>query len=381
MTQTTGLPLPLQALLWAGVNSIAGAAVGLAVGFFRQGGVEPTILTVGVLFGNVIGFTVLASTALLSPRLRSVGPWVRAMLLGLALISGAVAGTSLVIVLFPLFVLRDIRQALAVVAINGLLALIVGGVVHAYEGMRWRLAESLREVEEVRLVEAQLRELAARAELAALQARINPHFFFNTLNTISSLVDEDPERAGEIVQGLSELFRYTFRVAEARPVALSEELEFIQRYLSVERARFGDRLKVIREVEDRSLAVPIPGLILQPLVENAVGHGIAPLRRGGTVRIVARLDGGDLVIEVADDGVGLDLKRTDVIREGHGLANVRQRRSTLYGARGSLELLPGTDDHGAIARIRLPVQATAATRDTRQAPAAASGRIEEWRRT
>jgi signal transduction histidine kinase len=381
MTQTTGLPLPLQALLWAGVNSIAGAAVGLAVGFFRQGGVEPTILTVGVLFGNVIGFTVLASTALLSPRLRSVGPWVRAMLLGLALISGAVAGTSLVIVLFPLFVLRDIRQALAVVAINGLLALIVGGVVHAYEGMRWRLAESLREVEEVRLVEAQLRELAARAELAALQARINPHFFFNTLNTISSLVDEDPERAGEIVQGLSELFRYTFRVAEARPVALSEELEFIQRYLSVERARFGDRLKVIREVEDRSLAVPIPGLILQPLVENAVGHGIAPLRRGGTVRIVARLDGGDLVIEVADDGVGLDLKRTDVIREGHGLANVRQRLSTLYGARGSLELLPGTDDHGAIARIRLPVQATAATRDTRQAPAAASGRIEEWRRT
>jgi LytS/YehU family sensor histidine kinase len=303
------------------------------------------------------------------------------MLLGLALISGAVAGTSLVIVLFPLFVLRDIRQALAVVAINGLLALIVGGVVHAYEGMRWRLAESLREVEEVRLVEAQLRELAARAELAALQARINPHFFFNTLNTISSLVDEDPERAGEIVQGLSELFRYTFRVAEARPVALSEELEFIQRYLSVERARFGDRLKVIREVEDRSLAVPIPGLILQPLVENAVGHGIAPLRRGGTVRIVARLDGGDLVIEVADDGVGLDLKRTDVIREGHGLANVRQRLSTLYGARGSLELLPGTDDHGAIARIRLPVQATAATRDTRQAPAAASGRIEEWRRT
>jgi signal transduction histidine kinase len=381
MTQTTGLPLSLQALLWAGVNSIAGAAVGLAVGFFRQGGVEPTILTVGVLFGNVIGFTVLASTALLSPRLRSVGPWVRAMLLGLALISGAVAGTSLVIVLFPLFVLRDIRQALAVVAINGLLALIVGGVVHAYEGMRWRLAESLREVEEVRLVEAQLRELAARAELAALQARINPHFFFNTLNTISSLVDEDPERAGEIVQGLSELFRYTFRVAEARPVALSEELEFIQRYLSVERARFGDRLKVIREVEDRSLAVPIPGLILQPLVENAVGHGIAPLRRGGTVRIVARLDGGDLVIEVADDGVGLDLKRTDVIREGHGLANVRQRLSTLYGARGSLELLPGTDDHGAIARIRLPVQATAATRDTRQAPAAASGRIEEWRRT
>jgi sensor histidine kinase YesM len=136
----------------------------------------------------------------------------------LSLMSGSVAGTALVLYLFPLFVLRDVRQSLTVLAINGVLALVVGSVVYVYEDLRARLAESLREVEEVRLVEAQLKEATARAELAALQARINPHFFFNTLNTISSLLDEDPERAGELVQTLSDLFRYTFKVSDTKPV-------------------------------------------------------------------------------------------------------------------------------------------------------------------
>jgi two-component system LytT family sensor kinase len=158
-------------------------------------------------------------------------------------------------------------------------------------------------------------------------------------------------------------------------------MEFVHRYLSVERARFGDRLRVIREVDDRCLAVQVPGLILQPLVENAVGHGIAPLRRGGTVRIVARLEDADLVVEVADDGVGLEPGRTDFIREGHGLANVRRRLSTLYGARGSLGLLPGANGHGTIARIRLPAQVTVAARTTPQALAAASGRLDWGRRS
>ena len=195
MTRTTGFPLSLQVPLCAIANSIAGAAVGAAVGAFREGGFEWTVMWMSVLFGNVVGFTVLASSVLLTPRLRAAGPALRSGLLGMALLSGAIAGTALVIYLFPLFVLRDIRLALAVGAINGVLALIVGGVVHLYEDLRLRLAESLREVEEVRLVEARLREQAALAELAALQARINPHFFFNTLNTISSLLEADPRRA------------------------------------------------------------------------------------------------------------------------------------------------------------------------------------------
>jgi len=359
MRREAGFPLSLQLLLWACANSAAGAAVGLAVGAFREGGLHRTIVLVSVLFGNVVGFTVLVATLTLTPRLRTVGPALRAVLLGLALLSGAVAGTVLVLYLFPLFVLRDLRQAFAVAAINGVLALIVGGVVHAYEGLRWRLAESLREVEEVRLVEARLREEAARAELSALQARINPHFFFNTLNTISALAEDDPRRAAEIVQTLAELFRYTFKVAESGPVPLAEELDFVGRYLTIEQARFGDRLRVVRDVDEAALSVPVPGLILQPLVENAVGHGIAPLRHGGTVRIAARCGEGMLVVEVADDGRGLPPGR-DPVREGHGLDNVRQRLLTLYGEDGGLDLGPGQGGRGTMARIRIPAAGAAA---------------------
>ena len=351
-----GTPFGFQVLLWAAGNSLAGAAVGLAVNLLGRGTFEPTVLLIGILFGNVVGFTVFLTSTLLPPRLREVGPVLRALLVGLALFSGAVAGTALCFYLFPLFVLRDLRQALTVGAINAVLALAVGSVVHVYEALRWRLAESLREVEEVRLREARLREQAALAELAALQARINPHFFFNTLNTISSLVEEDPQRAGDIVTTLAELFRYTFRAAESRPVRLEEELEFVRRYLTIEQARFGDRLRVVREVTSEAQRVMVPGLLLQPLVENAVGHGVAPLRRGGTVRIAARIEDGALVVEVSDDGRGLPSVENP-IRPGHGLDNVRQRLLTLYGDRGRLTLAPGADGRGAVATIRIPAPA------------------------
>jgi signal transduction histidine kinase len=361
-------PFGFQVLLWALGNSLAGAAVGLAVNLLGRGVFEPTVLVIGILFGNVVGFTVFLTSTLLPPRLREVGPLLRALLVGLALFSGAVAGTALAFYLFPLFVLRDLRQALTVGAINAVLALAVGSVVHVYEALRWRLAESLREVEEVRLREARLREQAALAELAALQARINPHFFFNTLNTISSLVEEDPRRAGDIVTTLAELFRYTFRAAESRPVRLEEELEFVRRYLTIEQARFGERLRVVSDVSPAALQVPVPGLLLQPLVENAVGHGVATLRRGGTVRIAARVESDALVVEVSDDGRGLP-PHGDPIRPGHGLDNVRQRLATLYGERGRLTLHPGDDGQGAVATIRIPAPAAQGAEAT--APAAA----------
>jgi signal transduction histidine kinase len=373
MATTSGVraaPFGFQVLLWAAGNSLAGAAVGTAVGLLGRDRFEPTVVWIGVLFGNVVGFTVLLTSTLLPPRLRSVGPVLRAGLVGLALFSGAIAGTALAFYAFPLFVLRDLRQALIIGAINAVVALAVGSVVHVYEALRWRLAESLREVEEVRLLEARLREQAARAELQALQARINPHFFFNTLNTISALVEDDPRAASELVETLAELFRYTFKAAESRPVPLAEEIDFVRRYLRIEQARFGERLAVVHELEPDALRVPVPGLLLQPLVENAVGHGIAPIRRGGIVRIVARIEGEDLVVEVSDDGRGLNAAaaRTSPLRPGHGLDNVRQRLHTLYGESGRLSLEPGPGGRGAVARIRLPWSRAAEAR----APAAAA---------
>jgi signal transduction histidine kinase len=350
-----GFSLPTQILLWAVGSSAAGAVVGLTVGLFRDKPLDSTLFLMSLLFGNVVGLTVFVCSVALYPVLRNLAPAVRWALLGVGLLAGSAGGTALVLWRFLFFVLSDTRQALAVFALNAVLALIVGGLAHAYEGMRWRLADSLREVEEVRLVEAQLHEQAAKAELAALQARINPHFFFNTLNTISALLAEDPAKADDVLQTLADLFRYTFKAAHAGTVPLSEELDFVDKYLAVEKARFGERLRVRWSIDDAARGVRVPGLILQPLVENAVGHGIAPVPGGGTVRIGARVERDRLVVEVEDDGAGLRGEATALIREDHGLGNVRRRVATATDGEGSLELTTAPSGRGALARLVLPV--------------------------
>ncbi len=353
MRRPGAFSLPAQVVLWAAGSSAAGAVIGLAVGLFLEKPLGPTLLLMSLLFGTVVGVTVFVCSVALYPLLRNFNPWVRWGLLGIGLLAGSAAGTALVVWRFLFFVLSDTRQALAVFTLNAVLALLMGGLAHAYEGMRWRLAESLREVEEVRLVEAQLQEQAAKAELQALQARINPHFFFNTLNTISALLVEDPGKADDVVQTLADLFRYTFKAAHAGAVPLAEELEFVDGYLAVEKARFGDRLSVRWTIDLAARAARIPGLLLQPLVENAVGHGIAPVPGGGTVRIGARLDGDRLIVEVEDDGAGLKRESATLIREEHGLGNVRRRIATATRGRGTLEISPSPSGRGTLARITL----------------------------
>jgi signal transduction histidine kinase len=328
--------------------------VGLVVGLFRDRPIDSRLLLMSLMFGNVVGLTVFVCSVALYPALRNFTPLVRSVVLAVGLLAGSAAGTAVVVASFRWFVLSDPGQSLAVFALNAVLALIVGGLAHAYEGMRWRLAESLREVEEVRLVEAELHEQAARAELAALQARINPHFFFNTLNTISALLAEDPAKADEVVQTLADLFRYTFKAAHADAVTLSEELEFVEGYLAVEKARFGDRLRVAWAVDPDVRGARVPGLILQPLVENAVGHGIAPAPGGGTVRISGRVEDGRLVVEVEDDGAGLGGDPASMIREDHALGNVRKRIASASRGEGRLELLPASRGRGVLARVVLP---------------------------
>jgi len=150
-----------------------------------------------------------------------------------------------------------------------------------------------------------------RAEVLALRAQISPHFIYNALNTIASFVRTDPDRARDLILEFADFTRYSFRAA-GQFTTLSDELRNIDRYLTLERARFGDALTVRLQVAPEMLAVVVPFLALQPLVENAVRHGLAD-RGGGTVEIVARDDGTDCVITVEDDGVGMD---PDVLRAG-----------------------------------------------------------------
>jgi len=344
----------IQVPLWAAGSALAGAVIGVTVGFFRGGTVEAPILIISVLFGLVVGLTAMLCSVVLFPRLGGLPPALRLVLLGLALLSGAIAGTFAVLTFYPLFVFREPRLAAAVVAINAVVALIVGAMAFAYEGMRLRLEASLREIEEVRLVEAHLREEAARSELAALQARINPHFFFNTLNTIAFLIDEDPDEAGEVVQRLADLFRYAFRVSDAGPIPAREEIEFTRGYLEIEQARFGERLCVEWNLEDEALSVLVPGMVLQPLVENAVGHGIAPRAAGGKLRIAARIEADALILDVVDDGIGLKGGGAGLITDGHGLGNVTRRLDVFYGGGAWLELRDNPDGTGTLARLVLP---------------------------
>ena len=344
----------IQAFAWLIGNSLAGAVIGLTVGFFNTGVVEQPTIVISVLFGNVVGFTAFFSASVLFPRLLLLSRGLRILLLGITLLAGAISGSGAVLYAYPLFVARDLSQTLAIVAINGVLSVIVGGIVFAYENMRFRLEASLREVEEVRLVEARLRETAARAELAALQAQINPHFFFNTLNTIASLLEDDPEAAEEVLHRLAGLFRYTFKASDTTHVSLDEELEFTRDYLAIERARFGDRLEVEWDIDPESRSVLVPGLLLQPLVENAIGHGIAPRVEGGRVRISSRLVDRTLHLDVVDDGVGIQGGEEDLVRDGHGLGNVKRRLAAVYGGRGSLSLLNHPQKPGTVARLLLP---------------------------
>ena len=343
-----------QVAVWTAVSSLAGLAIGLALSVFQGDGVERPILVISVLFGNVVGLTAMAGSVWLFPRLRGRSGLLRFPLLVMTLLSGAVFGSLAVLGAYPLFVFRELRLAVVVIIINGVLALVVGGIVLGYEEMRLRLQDTLREMEEVRLVEARLREQAARAELAALQARINPHFFFNTLNTISSLLDEDVHAAEELLETFADLFRYAFDAADAAPVPLRDEIAFTQGYLRIEHARFGDRLRVAWDVDPASLTVRLPGLILQPLIENSVGHGLAPRARGGRIDVSTAVDGSRLRIDVVDDGVGLSDAGERLIRDGHGLGNIARRLEAFYGGRASLALSPAPGGAGARARLTLP---------------------------
>lgn len=174
-----------------------------------------------------------------------------------------------------------------------------------------------------------------QAQLQALKAQLQPHFLFNTLNSISTLMHEDVEAADRMVVSLGDLLRATLSEVGGQEVTLRRELEVLDLYLRIQLVRFQERLKVKTDVDPRALDACVPNLVLQPLVENAIKHGIAPHSVDGVIEITACLDAESLVLRVRDDGPGLREPR-DVTREGVGLSNTRARLERLYGAAQSM---------------------------------------------
>jgi sensor histidine kinase YesM len=202
----------------------------------------------------------------------------------------------------------------------------------------------------------ELTELAATAQLAALRAQINPHFLFNSLNSIAQLIHVEPDKAEDCVQRLAAIFRYLLRRAEQEFVPLAEELNMVEAYLEIERARFGDRIQIQTHVDPGSLKQLIPNLILQPLVENAVKHGLSRKLGPGTIRIDVRMDGPLLALSVGDDGLGMtDAALGEVYDRGVGLRNLRARLERLYGP-AHLPEITSAPGSGTRVSLRLPVR-------------------------
>jgi hypothetical protein len=202
---------------------------------------------------------------------------------------------------------------------------------------------------------AEARSLAQTAQLTALRLQLNPHFLFNTLNAISSLIVTGRNKDGEAM--LSKLcgFLRTALMSDGRgTIPLGEELETLQTYLEIETVRFGDRLTVDFDCPDALSELPVPNFILQPLVENAIKHAVAPTSRPVIVRVAARREGQDLILSVADNG-GRAGARPASGGTGVGLANTRRRLEVLYGPQARLETMDHLD--GYLAIIRLPVAA------------------------
>jgi len=173
----------------------------------------------------------------------------------------------------------------------------------------------------------------AQAKLQALRMQVNPHFLFNTLNAISTLVHTDPRLADDMITDLGELFRGSLESSDKQEISLGRELELLDRYLAIEQRRFGDRLQVQRDIASEVLNVFVPTLILQPLVENAIRHGIEPQSAGGKIEIRAAREGGKLRLSVANSGkkpVDFSTQRKSD-RQGIGLSNTQERLQQLYG--------------------------------------------------
>ncbi len=200
--------------------------------------------------------------------------------------------------------------------------------------------------------EEKLRTLAARSRLDALISQINPHFFFNALNTVSVLIDENPVEARRLTVKLSNIFRRTLQVSEREMISLEEELNFIQDYLEIEKARFGDRLQIEHHVSAGN--VEIPCFTLQPLVENAIKHGAAPKIGTTTISIEVRQTNSRLAIRVADDGVGMSRHALEtLLQRGYGLKNLIDRLNILYPSDFSWKVL-SESQRGTAVLLEIP---------------------------
>ena len=312
-----------------------------------------------LVFAFLVRIAIIAARFAVIPRLRgrfaratSLGAFPGWWLDGVAYTSAAMIGGYAAAYLIHLTLIPGFLGSPRAVLISGMYSLLFSVL---FSGIAYAIAFYHEAVDRARTVEQTRAELA-RAELRALRAQINPHFLFNTLNTIAALIAENPAAAEEVTTRLAETFRYTLATTDRTHAPLGEELAFVRSLIAIERARFGERLRVEEAIQPGLDTVPVPTLLLQPLVENAIQHGVGAAPDGATVRIAARRDGDLLVLEVADDGPGFPAAPGAARRgsgSGFGLRSVRERLEAL----GPPHALAIDSPAGGGARVRISLPA------------------------
>jgi two-component system LytT family sensor kinase len=210
-----------------------------------------------------------------------------------------------------------------------------------------------RKARERELRAARLESNLARARLQVLKMQLHPHFLFNTHNAISELIHKDPDAAERVLTNLSDLLRISLEKLDVEEVPLEQELEFLKKYVEIEQTRFQDRLQLKMNIAPETLDAVVPNMLLQPLIENAVKHGITPLKRGGTIEIESAKKNGHLLLRISDDGVGIGDRCAKNLVKGIGLANTKARLIQLYKNDQSMEIEPNRE-RGLSVKLKIP---------------------------
>jgi signal transduction histidine kinase len=296
----------------------------------------------------LIGYEWLALPALRA-RIRTgqASPWIEPVGYALMGVLGSYIASTILHFTFLHGILGNPRAFL----VTGLFALLFTTLITGFFMARRFYRQAIDRARAVEQVRAEL----AQSELRALRAQINPHFLFNTLNTIAALIAENPKAAEDTTTRLAEVFRYALRASDHEHTRLADELDFLRSYLEIERTRFGDRLRVVESIAPHLESVLVPSLLFQPIVENAVRYGIGPRPEGGVVTLTVRREDDRLQVEIADDGPGIPAD-APASGTGFGLHLVRER---LRAAGPPHALAIDTQDGvGTRVRITLPMTRT-----------------------
>ena len=346
----------LRSAHWVRIGAVSAIAAIILTALFALAGASHISITLQSALVHAAGMTALVSLTM--PRLRGHferrPTGIRWALRIVTLLALAVVGTVLACGVLTVLGIRPGEPFWTCfshdLSICVLITLTIGISMSLYDAQRRRLDAVTVALRERELEHERARKAALETRLQALEARLQPHFMFNTLNAISALIQEDPNEAERTVERLAALLRFALDATERGLVPLTHEVKIVTDYVEIERTRFGERLSWRLEVDPDVEACEVPPLALQTLVENSVKHAIAPRPAGGRLRVTAAAVGAALVLGVWDDGPGFT---PDALRPGHGLDTLRSRLAARFGDAARLEI--ARRDGGTLVSLTLPL--------------------------